>query len=57
MGTKIINATKQSPHKEETKLEKWEIIRLRVDMIDVHKIMKVMGKMNIKPLFPKSCNV
>ena len=34
----------------------WEIIRLSVDKINVHKIMKVMGKMNTE-LFPKSCDV
>lgn len=29
-----------------------EIIRLKFDMINVHKIMKVMGKMNAELLFP-----
>lgn len=54
----MINGTEQSPYKEETRLEKrsWEIIRLRVDMINIHKIMKVMGKRNTVLLFPKSCN-
>lgn len=35
----------------------WEIIKLRVDKINVHKIVKVMSKMNTELLFPKSCNV
>lgn len=47
--------TEQSLYKEETRLGKKaakEIIRLKVDMINVHKIVKVMGKTNMELLFP-----
>lgn len=53
----MINGTEQSLYKEETRLKKQQIIRLRVDMINIHKIMKVTGKMNIELLFLKSYNV
>lgn len=53
--SKWLMETEQSLYKEETRLGKKaakEIIRLKVDMINVHKIMKVMGKMNTELLFP-----